>query len=334
MSLTQLILGVLLLVAAPPFIFYITQSAFGRSPQHLQQTRLSFSFSKKPLAEKAVLAVNTLYFLKQLLSPPYNVFTTNSLPILTPNDTLRQVLTFRFGIISPLEELLLTRLKLLDNRYLYSHLGHEPLTRCLWCVQPTDYYMFALPALLKPYAKCMIVIGLLAIPCVGGAEARKRRDAWMSLSAWTLLVGAIVEIGIKWEWRIQLVNGDCPHISSIIHTYRSLCLLALPLIYSLLPTPATSFTMEPSVILPYLYSLQKTYQYHSVTRQAVAQSQYLGTATTGIAKRDRARAEEARGDIDLWKTVHDAGLDADNLRIQTQALVADGWRTLMGQQNE
>lgn len=164
-------------------------------------------------AAKCLLLVCSLYHLYRLVFPPYDLFIHNNLDILAPNTLLRDAL--RQPLHSPLQDLLLTRLKVLDNRYLYARLGHRPLLECLWCTHPLDYFLFALPCILLPYLCEALVLGVLGWRVVGGPWAERRGERWRGVMAWTLLGAAVAEIGVKWGWEVVAVQGDCAHVGGI-----------------------------------------------------------------------------------------------------------------------
>lgn len=177
-----------------------------------------------PRTAKLLLLLSSLYHLYRLVFPPYDLFIHNNLEILAQNTLLRDALLRQPlhsppGDHSPLLDLLLTRLKVLDNRYLYARLGHRPLLECLWCTHPLDYFLFALPSILLPYLCEALVLGMLGWRAVGGPWAERRTERWRGVMAWTLSGAAVAEIGVKWGWEVVAVQGDCAHVSSILSIY-------------------------------------------------------------------------------------------------------------------
>lgn len=169
-----------------------------------------------PRAAKCLLLVTSLYHLYRLVFPPYDLFIHNNLDILAPNTLLRDAL----GDYSPLQDLLLTRLKVLDNRYLYARLGHGPMLECLWCTHALDYFLFALPCILLPYLCEALVLGVLGWRVVGGPWAERRTERWRGIVAWTLVGAAVAEMGVKWGWEVVAVQGDCAHVrANTIYTH-------------------------------------------------------------------------------------------------------------------
>lgn len=169
-----------------------------------------------PRAAKCLLLVTSLYHLYRLVFPPYDLFIHNNLDILAPNTLLRDAL----GDYSPLQDLLLTRLKVLDNRYLYARLGHGPMLECLWCTHALDYFLFALPCILLPYLCEALVLGVLGWRVVGGPWAERRTERWRGTVAWTLVGAAVAEMGVKWGWEVVAVQGDCAHVrANTIYTH-------------------------------------------------------------------------------------------------------------------
>ncbi|KIR54426.1 hypothetical protein I315_02908 [Cryptococcus gattii Ru294] len=287
-------------------------------------------------AAKCLLVVSSLYHLYRLVFPPYDLFIHNNLDILAQNtllrDALRQSLRSSTGDYSPVEDLLLTRLKVLDNRYLYARLGHRPMLECLWCTHALDYFLFALPSILWPYVCEALVLGVLGWRVVGGGPGAERRtERWRGVMAWTLFGAAVAEIGVKWAWEVVAVQGDCAHVAPAIHTIRSLFLLLLPIVYVLLPvaSPSPSPSPSASAIMPYLTSLQSTLHYTSVTRAAIRQSPQLRTAVQAVNKREGEDAEKARRDDAVWARASEAGLDEDGIRRQVRVMLKNGWERLM-----
>lgn len=181
-------------------------------------------------AAKCLLVVSSLYHLYRLVFPPYDLFIHNNLDILAQNtllrDALRQSLRSSTGDYSPVEDLLLTRLKVLDNRYLYARLGHRPMLECLWCTHALDYFLFALPSILWPYVCEALVLGVLGWRVVGGGPGAERRsERWRGVMAWTLFGAAVAEIGVKWAWEVVAVQGDCAHVSAILYKHTRLQLI-------------------------------------------------------------------------------------------------------------
>lgn len=167
-----------------------------------------------PRPAKLLLLFSSLHRLHLLLFPPFHLFTHHNIPILAHNTLLRDALETDNGP-SPLADLLLARLKVLDNRYLYARLGHRPLLECLWCTRPADYFLFALPSVLWPYLCEAVVLGMLSWRAVGGAWAGRRAERWRGVMAWVLLGAAVGEIGVKWGWDVVAVEGDCVHVRPI-----------------------------------------------------------------------------------------------------------------------
>ncbi|OXG22342.1 hypothetical protein C361_03001, partial [Cryptococcus neoformans Tu259-1] len=277
---------------------------------------------------KLLLLVASLHRASLLVSPPLYLFTRDGLNILAPNSRLRDVLSPLHT--PPLLDLLLARLAVLDNRYLYARLGHQPLLECLWCTRPPDYFLFALPSILWPYLCQAVVLGMLSCRVVGGACATRRAERWRGVVVWLLLGAAVGEVGVKWGWDVVAVDGDCVHLAPAIHTIRSLFLLLLPIIYILLPLPAPP-PLKPSAstIMPYLTSLQSTLHYTSVTRAAISHSPQLRTAVQAISKRDSEYADRVRKDDEVWARAREVGLDEDGMRRQLRVMLKNGWERLM-----
>ncbi|ODN96450.1 hypothetical protein L198_04164 [Cryptococcus wingfieldii CBS 7118] len=282
-----------------------------------------------PLSDTAkfLLAAHTILYLKSLVFPPYDIFVHHGLPILASNKGLRASVVPE-GVdeetLSPLLELLLTRLKLLDNRMLYARLGHQPLSECLWCTQPADYFLFALPGMLRPYIITGLFVGAVSWLCSSDA----RRKEWRATVAWALVGGFVGEVGVKWGWDLAVADGDCAHLATTIHTLRALYLLALPLVYAFVPL-SSSPSPSPQTILGQLKSLQQLSQFGSLTRLSILQSPVLLPGYAGAWGRQGATAERARRDRGVAVSVSKAGLEEGRLRSEGRSMAGRTWERLV-----
>jgi hypothetical protein len=179
------------------------------------------------------LALHTAYSIYSLLFPPYNIFTTHSLPILAPNDLLRAKVLGQprtTGTTSPattsetltLTEHLLSRLANLDTRYLYARFGHQPLLECLWCQNIHDYLLVSIPGIVFPYAIEAVVLGMLGWTVAGGEQAGTRANRWRSTMGWILVTAGTAEVGVKYLWSVRAVEGDCVHVGADASERQSL----------------------------------------------------------------------------------------------------------------
>lgn len=210
----------LLTIFGPSLLPRLIGYATGKRPR---QTQPQPPRPPIPLAVKLVLLAYTVYGLKQLVFPPYDVFGNNGLPIMVNNDVLRRaVLGTESGYdrLHPATrghdgelDLLLAKLANLDNRYLYIRYGHEAFTGCEWCRDGTDYALASLAATMKPYLLLVLVLALLGNERIGGPQAAQRRDTWRGSFAWVIALLGAGEIGARYFWEIQAFNGDCLHVS-------------------------------------------------------------------------------------------------------------------------
>ncbi|WVQ76753.1 hypothetical protein IAR50_006427 [Cryptococcus sp. DSM 104548] len=314
-------LALLLLLVLPKLIKLVTQ----QRPQSPAPTSLPISGTAK-----ALLGAHTVYHLKRLVFPPYDLFVHNALPILASNKELRETLIpqdIEEEMISPLLELLLTRLKMLDNRMLYARLGHQPLSDCLWCTQSTDYFLFALPAMMLPYIITALCVGAVSATWIGGGGTR-RRDEWRAAVAWALVGGFVGEVGVKWGWDLGVADGDCSHLATTIHTLRSLYLLSLPLIYTWIPLSSHA-SASPQTLLAHLTSLQQLSQFASLTRLSILQSPVLMPRYAVAWRRQGETAEGARRDGGVAEAVAGAGLAEEQIRADGRDMVRRTWERLM-----
>jgi hypothetical protein len=167
-----------------------------------------------PIYLKALLALHSLYQIYTLLSPPYDLFTSNHLPILTSNEKLRltSLRDTSTSTLHPLTELLLQRLQSLDNRYHYARFGHQPLLSCVWCTSKLDFLIAAVPGILGVYLIQAGILGIMGWEWVGGMDAARRSERWRSVFGWSLGVLAVGEGMIRYWWDIRAVEGDCLHV--------------------------------------------------------------------------------------------------------------------------
>ncbi|WWD22012.1 hypothetical protein CI109_106500 [Kwoniella shandongensis] len=290
-----------------------------------------------PLSLKLFLGIHTLYLVKQLIRPPYDVFVSHNLPILVPNSILRSALlgpnhetedglsTLENPPIHPLLELLLTRLKMLDNRYLYARFGHDTIQNCVWCKDDLDYLIFSLPGIMGPYVVEGVMLGMLGWKWLAGEDSDRRAERWRIVMGWVLLGGVVGEIGSKWFWEIRAVEGDCLHLATTIHTLRSVLLLLLPLVYTFLPLPSPSSIPLPSTLIPVMSNTTSTLRLTSLARGAIASSPRLREIYLAISRREETKVERARRDEGVREAKKEAEVDEERMREGVRGWVKDGW---------
>ena len=186
-----------------------------------------------PNTLKALLVIHSLYQAYRVLLPPYDVFTSNHIPLLVPQDVLRSVVLGSVASSTdlevstdahPLVELLLQKLSRIEGRYLYSRYGHDTLLNCVWCSDSLDYLLYCLPRILGPYVLQAVLVGLMSLTLVGGVDAGRRALAWRAWVGWALVLGAVGEGTANYTWTIRAVQGQCTHVSHwapAAHTRRS-----------------------------------------------------------------------------------------------------------------
>jgi hypothetical protein len=174
---------------------------------------------------KLLLSLHSVYWLSQLLYPPYDIFASNRLPITVSNSVLRRVLLGTRSEESsvypitgddrhPLQELLLQKLQNFDTRLDYARYGHSAIQDCLWCIASTDYLLAATPGTVAKYILEAVFIGCLSWKSIGGWHATRRSERWRGTFGWTLAALAVAEVGVKYFWQLQTVKGDCLHVSA------------------------------------------------------------------------------------------------------------------------
>jgi hypothetical protein len=213
--------ALLLLAVFGPSILSRTSPLLLQKRHHSKPNRPRTALSG---AVKVLLALHTLYCISSLLIPPYDIFTSHSLPILAPNDLLRATVLrqprtvstvhpSRLGEVSSLIDNLLSRLANLETRYLYARFGHQPLKDCLWCQDINDFLLASLPSIVGQYLVEAALIGALGISWIEGSETPARAARWKGPAGWALVVMAAAEVGAKYLWDIRAVEGDCLHVS-------------------------------------------------------------------------------------------------------------------------
>jgi hypothetical protein len=182
-----------------------------------------------PAPLKTLLVAYATYHFSLVIWPPYDLFTSNRLPILTPNDKLRRAVLARLqlssptppgidssivqgDVLSPVVELLLQRLQSLDNRYTYARLGHATMLECIWCTSTSDYFVAFLPSLIARCIGLYAILGLMGLPLVSGRDATKRAERWRAVFTWAIGALALAELSVRYAWELRAVEGDCTHV--------------------------------------------------------------------------------------------------------------------------
>lgn len=244
----------LLTIFGPSLLPFVTR-------RHTSSNQLPPQPPRSPLPPtiKALLILHTVYHIFQLLYPPYDLFVSHSIPIITSHASLRSTVLARAqtstlhpsrtGKTHPLLELLLTRLQNLDTRLLYVRFGHRSLLTCVWCQDVNDFLLASLSGILGPYVGEAMVIGLMGWSWVGGGDAELRAASWRVGFAWGLGWMAVVEVGVRYLWDLRVVNGDCLHVCPVYTTLSPFNNLITTSAYSY-PTPSTHSAPSPSSSSP------------------------------------------------------------------------------------
>lgn len=308
-----------------------------------------------PSTRKVFLFVHTAYHFLALFFPPYDIFVTHSLPVLTSITSLRSAVLGRTHHSSlhpskpsephPLLELLLTRLQNLDTRHLYVRFGHRPLLTCVWCKDINDFVLISLPGIIRPYGLEGVIIGILGWSWVGGEEAGRRAEAWRGSFGWALGWLTVIEIGVRYLWDIRAVDGDCLHVSRLvpllivrltgpkiqlsttIHTIRSVILLLLPMVYIFLPIPSKPPSLSP--LIPVLSNTHSTLRLTSLSRTAISRNARLRDAWSQAGQAETRTAQTAREDSEVIKTSEDLGLRGNEVRDNGRMWIDQGWRGMV-----
>ncbi|KAL7750750.1 hypothetical protein RI367_003707 [Sorochytrium milnesiophthora] len=78
------------------------------------------------------------------------------------------------------------KLRIADNRDVYALYSDAPLKYCDYCTTRSDYFYYALPGLLVPYAVMLVVVGTVT--------ATLRKSHWRSTAIWAVLSLLAVEM--------------------------------------------------------------------------------------------------------------------------------------------
>ena len=212
----------LLTIFGPSLLPFLTKRRTSSNRLPLQASRPTL-----PTTIKALLILHTSYHIFQLLYPPYDIFITHSIPIITSPSSLRSSVLARAHASTlhpsrtdethPLLELLLTRLANLDTRLLYFRFGHGSLLTCVWCQDINDFLLASLPGILGPYVGEAMIIGVMGWNWVGGGDAELRAASWRAGFGWALGWMAVVDVGSRYLWDLRVVDGDCVHVCAFPH---------------------------------------------------------------------------------------------------------------------
>ena len=164
-------------------------------PVLLKYIRTPRQRARIPLSQTGsiLILLHTAYHLLNL-SPPFDIFSNR--PISTSNALIRLPRT-------PLNDVIVDKLKLFDNRIAYIRYGHKAF-RCLWC-SPSDHALVAIPGILGTWVTETIWVGLMS---------DHRTRPWRSTLAWSCVSGCVAEMAVKWGWELRVTEGDCLHVCS------------------------------------------------------------------------------------------------------------------------
>lgn len=129
-----------------------------------------------------VLSITALSFLlKAILFPsPENIFTLTQSRLQIPIDVLfARLSALRSHGLTPIDELLRSRIESRDSRLLYFHYGPEVLSSCHFCTpdDPNSYLYYTLPSILAPHLLNLCILALATSALFTGPHASPWRPA-------------------------------------------------------------------------------------------------------------------------------------------------------------
>ena len=194
-----------------------------RSPQHKHPSPPA---PPRPLHLYLVLAIHTLYRIKQLIQPPFNVFHQYRLPLSTSPSILSAVFVRHASIynstisrptdLSDQAQRLLARMGNVDYRIMYARYGHRVMEDCGWCSTHDDFAIASTPGIVGSYVGMAVFLGMLGWDVTAGEGATARADKMRASAAWVLVGAAVAEIGARYLWDLRMVEGDCLQVCAPI----------------------------------------------------------------------------------------------------------------------
>lgn len=113
----------------------------------------------------------------------------------------------------------------------------------------------------------------------------------------------------------------------MIHTGRSIVLLALPIIYTFLPIPPTS--ADPGTLIPSLVNAQSTLRLTTLARAAIGRDPRTRRVWANNAEEDARAGELARKDHAVAEAIAQGGIDVPQMQSDTSRWLREGWRGLI-----
>ncbi|KAF8632146.1 hypothetical protein AX17_004888 [Amanita inopinata Kibby_2008] len=217
------------------------------------------------------LLFHTLYLLRTLSAPPPNVFSALKIPVNTPTNYIRAILTQHTpnGQLPQHTSALLERLDSWDMRSLYIRFGHNVVMTCEHCQTIQDYALYALPRPALSYIREIILVGVSSVfPFVLGASHHAPSSQLLTLETINrshlrpVGIGALVAAFVTeayWLGTVPIVipppNTPIPQATTMWHDrlllYRHTLFLILPPLLFLLPTLLSHLSRSP-ILYPIL----------------------------------------------------------------------------------
>lgn len=115
-------------------------------------------------------------------------------------------------------------------------------------------------------------------------------------------------------------------LSHTIHYVRTILLLLIPLLHTLLPSGSPR--PNPALLIAALQNSQNTQRLTSLLREAVQQDEQLRTTWAHVGRVERAVKASARVDPDVQRAMAEFGIEQGS-DSHARQWVEDGWNGLM-----
>ena len=172
------------------------------------------------------------FLLKSLLLPsPENIFSLTQSRLQIPIDVLfARLSSLRPHGLTPVDEVLRTKIESRDSRLLYFQYGPDVLASCQFCnpEDPNSYFYFALPALLTPHLFNLCVLSLVT----SGLFTGKDGAVWRTAATMAAIGVGIADVYFVSTYSYQS-NGVATRLQDIdmffwkMRMYRGLALAVL-----------------------------------------------------------------------------------------------------------
>lgn len=204
-----------------------------RAPPPVHPAHASPPTSPRPARLYLILGIHTLYRIKQLVRPPFNVFTQFRIPLSANRELLQAAFVRYYAFLAGAGagtgaggaykardlpesiQKLIGRLSNVDYRLLYARYGHEVLEGCAWCSTHDDFAVAALPGIVAPYAGMAVLLGVLGWNRVGGRGMSERAGRLRGAIGWALAGMAGAEVAVRYLWDLRIIQGDVVQVCII-----------------------------------------------------------------------------------------------------------------------